>query len=100
MFSNNETLPDLPVIKARSFYLMLLALAITAANFYGIDLLGVFAAMGIGSTQGEIIATGERAVSAWQIVAPMVAGIWAYLERKAPNFRLVWPWSKRTGGKA
>lgn len=86
--SNNIQLPELPAWQARSFWAMLLAVVATLANTAGIDLFAVLAEIGAGDTPGEVIATGERAVSAWQAVAPLVLGVWAWVERRAPNYRL------------
>jgi len=88
ILSNNAALPDLPAWQARSFWAMLLAVVATAANAFGVDLFGFLGQIGAGATPDEVIATGERAISAWQMLAPLVLGIWAWLERRAPNYRL------------
>ncbi|MDN5785732.1 hypothetical protein [Pseudorhodobacter sp.] len=86
--SNNITLPTLPLFAARSTWAMVIAALITIFNTLGIDLLGFFTSIGAGSTPDEVLATGQRVVSAWQIVAPLALGFWAWVERRAPNFRL------------
>lgn len=93
MLSDNQSLPILPVWQARSSWAILLAALITLANFLGFDLLGFAAQIGAGATPDQILDTGNRLVSAWQIVAPLLFGLWAWIERRAPNYRLVWPWS-------
>ena len=86
----NISLPILPVWQARSFYAQLLLAASVALNFMGVDLFAVLAAMGLGASPDAVIANGERVVSAWQQIAPLVFGVWAWLERRAPNFQVVW----------
>lgn len=86
--SNNISLPNLPLFAARSTWAMVFATLITLCNALGIDVLGFFTSIGAGSTQDEVLATGQKVVSAWQVVAPLVLGFWAWIERRAPNFRL------------
>lgn len=86
--SNNISLPMLPLFAARSTWAMVFATLITVFSALGIDLLGFFTSIGAGSTPDEVLATGQRVVSAWQIVAPLAFGFWAWIERRAPNFRL------------
>ena len=88
MLANNLALPTLPALAARSTWAILLAAAVTLANVIGIDLMAFLAEVGAGATTDEVIATGEKAISAWQAVAPLIFGIWAWVERRAPNFRL------------
>lgn len=96
MLSNNLTLPTLSALQARSTWAIVTMTAITLANAFGIDLLAFFAAIGAGSSPEEVIETGERVVSAWQSVAPLLLGLWAWIERRAPNYRLVF-WGAGTG---
>lgn len=84
----NTDLPPLPVWRATSFWAQLLMVLTVVLNAAGIDLMGIFSGMGLGVTPEQVIATGERAVNAVQQLLPMVFGIWAYVERKAPHFRL------------
>lgn len=86
--SNNLSLPTLPAFAARSTWAIVFAAVITVCNALGFDILGVFTAIGAGSTPDEVIQTGNQVVAAWQTIAPLVLGIWAWLERRAPNFRL------------
>lgn len=88
ILSNNIDLPELPAWQARSFWAMLLAVIATLANAAGIDLWGLLSEIGAGATPDEVIATGERAIGAWQAVAPLLLGLWAWIERRAPNYRL------------
>jgi hypothetical protein len=89
---NNLNLPELNGFKARSFWLMLLTMIATVLNMQGIDVFKALREMGIGGNAQQVLATGDRLVGIWQQVLPLVTGVWAYLERRAPNYRLVWPW--------
>ena len=93
MLANNTTLPELPVWQARSFWAQLLLVASVLANAFGIDLFAALREMGIGSNPDEVMATVTRIGSALQVLSPAFFGIWAWLERRAPNFRLVF-WKK------
>ncbi|MDT8856445.1 hypothetical protein RNZ50_15735 [Paracoccaceae bacterium Fryx2] len=84
----NLTLPVLPVWQARSFYAQLLLFAAVMLNLAGIDLFAVLGQIGAGSTPEEVLTTGDRVISAWQQVAPLAFGLWAWVERRAPNYRL------------
>lgn len=86
--SNNLALPSLPLVAARSTWAIVLAAAVTVLNALGIDLMGFLEGIGAGATPDQVIETGNRVVSAWQTVAPLVLGVWAWLERRAPEFRL------------
>ena len=88
--SNNLDLPELPAWQARSFWLTLLSAGAIVLNALGIDLWQITAGMGLGATPDEVAASGGRAVAAWQMLAPMALGIWAWIERRAPRYRLVW----------
>lgn len=87
--SNNTTLPTLSGWQARSTWAIFFAALVTLCNMFGVDLMVFFTVIGAGSNPEAVIATGERIVSAWQMVAPLVLGLWAWIERRAPNFRLV-----------
>lgn len=87
--SNNIDLPELPVWQARSFWAQLLLVASVLANAAGIDIFGALRDMGIGSNPDEVMATVTRIGSALQVLSPILFGVWAWLERRAPNFRLV-----------
>lgn len=91
--SNNTGLPPLNGMAARSTWLVVLGTLFTLASAVGLDLGGLLGATGIGATPEEVVATGERFVGAWQLVAPQLLFLWAWIERRAPNYRLVWPWS-------
>lgn len=93
MLANNTTLPELPVWQARSFWAQLLLVASVLANAFGIDLFEALREMGIGANPDEVMATVTRIGSALQVLSPAFFGIWAWLERRAPNFRLVF-WKK------
>lgn len=87
--SNNIDLPELPFWQARSFWAQVLLALSVWLNAQGIDLFGLLRELGIGGTPDEVIATGERLVSVWQQLAPILFGLWAWIERRAPNYRLV-----------
>ncbi|MGZ9811268.1 hypothetical protein ACXN5S_12470 [Pseudoroseicyclus sp. H15] len=98
--SNNSELPDLPAWQARSFWAMLLSVVVVLCTLVGFDVLGWLGEIGAGGTEEAVLETGDRVVAAWQLVAPLVLGFWAWIERRAPNYRLVWPWSKKRGESA
>lgn len=81
----NLSLPPLPFWQARSFYAQLLLAASVLLNSAGIDLMAILKSAGFGATPDEVIARG---VSIWQALAPIVFGLWAWFERRAPNYRL------------
>lgn len=87
----NFSLPTLPVWQARSFWAQVLLMASVVLNAAGIDIMSLFQAMGLGDNPEEVV---EHSISIWQTVSPVVFGFWAWWERRAPNFRLVWPWQK------
>lgn len=84
----NRALPPLNPMLARSTYAGLLTLIVGICTAYNIDLIGLATGLGFGTTEDEIIKTGERAVSAYQVLANIALGIWAWWERRAPNYRL------------
>ncbi|WP_102226905.1 hypothetical protein [Acidimangrovimonas sediminis] len=81
--TGNPSLPPLPAWHARSFYAALLMIATVICNAMGIDLGGWFAThLGLAN---------ESAVLDFVMaVMPIVFGLWAWAERHAPNYRLVW----------
>jgi hypothetical protein len=92
--TNNTELPTLNGFAARSTWLMVIAAVVQVCTMLGIDLLAILGAMGFGSTPDAIVASAERVISAWQMIAPLAFSLWAWIERRAPNFRLVWPWPR------
>ena len=88
MLPKNLSLPTLPVWQARSFWVQLLLALTVMLNAQGIDLMGALGTLGLGTTPEAVIDTGTRAVNAVQQLLPILFGIWAWLERRAPNFRL------------
>lgn len=91
--TDKSPLPPLFAPMARSFWAQALLLISVALNTAGIDLFGLLGDMGLGRSPEEVLAAGDRVVSAWQQLAPLVFGLWAWLERRAPNYRLVF-WRK------
>lgn len=79
----NEQLPPLPVWEARSFWVSVLMLATVICNLMGLDLLAWAARVGLGSTRDQV-------ADNVQLALPAVLAIWAWIERKAPKFRLIW----------
>lgn len=90
---NNIALPELNGFAARSFWLQLLTVVAMILNSQGIDIFAALREAGLGGNPQQVLATGDRIVSIWQQALPIVTGIWAYLERRAPHYRLVWPWN-------
>ncbi|WPY94696.1 hypothetical protein T8T21_00795 [Limimaricola variabilis] len=88
--SNNVSLPELPVWQARSFWAQILFVLTGLLTAFGIDLMAIFQGMGLGATPDAVLDTGARAVSAAQVLIAIAAGLWAWIERRAPNYRLVW----------
>ncbi|MDO9525057.1 MAG: hypothetical protein Q7J57_05880 [Gemmobacter sp.] len=84
----NLDLPMLPFWQARSFYAQLLLALSVLCNMAGIDMFAALTEIGAGTTPDEVLATGDRVISAWQQLAPLLFGLWAWMERRAPNFRL------------
>lgn len=95
VLANNKKLPELAAWKARSFWLTAVTGAVAVANSQGIDLLGALGEIGLGTTPDAVVDNAVQGVSAVQTLLPFVTGTWAWIERRAPNFRLVF-W-KRTG---
>lgn len=95
--ANNTGLPPLPAWQARSTIAMALALLVTLCNLVGLDLLGLLADIGAGENADQVLDSAQRVIGAWQQVAPLAFGLWAWAERRAPNFRLVWPWGGKGG---
>jgi hypothetical protein len=87
--SNNKDLPEISAWKVKSFWLQLILVATIVLNYLGIDLTAALQEMGLGSTPEEVVATGQRAIGAFQeVILPVLLGIWMWLERRAPKFRL------------
>lgn len=89
---NNTALPEMNGFAARSFWLQLLTVVAMILNSQGIDIWAALREAGIGGNPAQVLATGDRIVSLWQQALPIVTGLWAYFERRAPHYRLVWPW--------
>jgi len=96
--ARNLDLPVLPMWKARSFWAQLLLVVTVLLNASGVDIYQHLGAMGLGSSQEEVLATGDKFVSAWQQIAPLIFGFWAWIERRAPNYRLSLPKASTTTG--
>jgi hypothetical protein len=75
--ADTSPLPELPMWQARSFWLTLVAAAAQVAALSGFDLFGFFGAADDQAFTDSIM----------QIVSA-VAVVWAWLERRAPNFKL------------
>ncbi len=90
VLSNNKSLPPLPAWQARSFWLTLVTAVVALANSLGVDLMGTLGEMGLGSSPDAVIENASRGVGAVQQLIPFATGVWAWAERRAPNFRLTW----------
>lgn len=91
----NTGLPEASAFGVKSFWLLLITVLVTACNAVGFDLLPSLCEVGLGCTAQEVVTKGERAVSLVQQLAPIASAVWLWLERRAPNFRLVF---RRRGG--
>lgn len=88
----NTALPPIFAPFAASFWAQLLFVLSALCNIAGIDLFTVFKEMGLGNSPDEVIATGQHTISTVQQLITLFAGVWSYIERKAPRFRLTfWP---------
>ncbi len=99
VLSNNTTLPELPAWQAKSFWLTLITALIALANSQGIDLLAGAREIGLGNSPEAVLDNAQRGISAFQTLAPLVTGVWAWFERRAPNFRLVF-WKRAAPGQS
>lgn len=81
-------LPELPVWHARSFYAMLLTVTTIGCNAIGFDFLAFADELGL-ENEPEILDTVET-------LAPYIFALWAWLERRAPRYQLVWKRLKNT----
>lgn len=78
----NQNLPPLPAWHARSFYATLLMIAVVLAHAFGFDLMAYLATLGLPDKSSVVDFI-------WQVM-PLVFGLWAWVERRAPHYRLVW----------
>lgn len=77
----SETVPELPAWHARSFYAQILLIVTVLAQAVGVDVTGWIERLGF---------TGEGQLLDFVVaVMPALFGLWAWLERRAPRFRLV-----------
>lgn len=90
---NNTLLPETPAYGVKSFWLLLVTVLITACNALGFDLAASLCEVGLGCTAEDIGTKAEHAVSLVQQLLPIITAVWLWLERRAPNFRLVF-WRK------
>ena len=81
LLTRESPLPELSVWQARSTYAALITGTLIIANSAGFDPDRWLTAHGM-TTYGLLDAAFQ--------IAPLVAGAWAWLERKTPNFKLVW----------
>ena len=79
----NDQLPPSPAWAHRSFLAAVLTIVTVICNANGIDLLGLAARLGLGSTAEEVL---DRV----QMILPALGVIWLWWERRAPKYRLVW----------
>jgi len=71
-----DLLPTLPFWQARSFWATLLTAVLTVANALGIDVLAR-----LGTDEAGILAAIDA-------VLPVLTAFWAWMERRAPNYKL------------
>ena len=79
----NTALPPLPAWHARSFYASLLLVATVVCNALHFDL-GAWFAAHLG------LETSADVLDFVMAVMPICFGLWAWIERRAPRYRLVW----------
>jgi len=84
----NLELPVLPFWQAKSFWATLLMVAATLLNMQGIDLYAVTCDAFAACTQEEVISKGQMVALALQEIAPIFLGLFAWWQRRAPNYRL------------
>lgn len=77
----NSPLPPLPAWHARSFYAQLLLVATVLAPALGVDFDGMLVAMGLSAP--------EQLIDLAMTIMPWLFGLWAWLERRAPKYQLV-----------
>lgn len=94
--SNNTALPEASAYGVKSFWLLLITVLITACNAFGFDLAASLCEVGLGCTADDIGAKAERAINLTQQLLPIITAIWLWIERRAPNFRLVFWRGKST----
>jgi len=71
-----DLLPTLPFWQARSFWATALTASLTIANALGVDVLGR-----LGTDEASIMHTVDA-------VLPVATAMWAWMERRAPNYKL------------
>lgn len=74
---DNSPLPPLPAWQARSFWLTIVGAVSQVAVLFHFDLLAFFG-----------VAGQEQLVDAIMQIVAVVAMVWAWFERKAPNYQL------------
>ncbi|MBY6091058.1 hypothetical protein [Maritimibacter alkaliphilus] len=79
--AKNMSLPVLPAWHARSFYAALLLAATVLCNVVGLDLMQQLERLGLGASSDQVV---DRIM----MLAPLIFGVWAWWERKAPHYRL------------
>lgn len=94
--SNNINLPEASAFGVKSFWLMLVTVAVMALNAVGFDLVKSLCEVGLGCTADQIAAKGERTVNLIQQLLPILTAVWMWFERRAPQLRLVF-WKKSAG---
>lgn len=78
-----SSLPEMPAWHARSFYASLFMALSLVANMIGVDFLAWTSEIGLGDTKKEVLDQVE-------LLMPLLFALWAWIERLAPNFKLVW----------
>lgn len=82
MTSPNTSLPELSAfsLKARSSLALLTIVIPPLLGMLGID---------VGAVMPSITGAADHLISAVELLLPVVGGIWLWIERRAPNYRLV-----------
>lgn len=93
----NDALPVLPFWKARSTYALLLLMLSTFLNLFGVDLYKTTCDAVGACNQAQVLALYDKVAvtlaaiwEAAQPIVPILAGLWLWIERRAPMFRIGW----------
>ena len=91
----NYTLPPLSPLKARSTAALLLTIITGIAQLFGVNIFGFLESLGLGGDQENvlikvdaIVAVINTLISHGNEIILILAPIWLWIERKAPQTRI------------
>ena len=101
----NHTLPPLNPLKARSSIALGLTIITGICQIFGVDLFGFLSSLGLGGDQAAVLGHADGAVVVVNSliehgneVILLLAPVWLWIERRAPNARLSFKnWFVRNG---